>query len=96
MVSAQLNLDDVKAYDGPLKYVRVGDEFRFCEFSIDGRGPYHDSLVEEGEFVVSAGVILIMKRFFKIPDDAFSTTLNIGPADDDVELLSKILDRQNR
>jgi hypothetical protein len=69
------------------KYIRIGNEFRFI--SIEIYGGSHTQMVQEGETPVSAGFVKFTydNTFFT---EGYSSTLNLGRADDDDTLLGSI------
>lgn len=74
---------------GIVKYVRVGDEYRFC--AAEGN---HSNLVTEGETPISAGFIYYNNDSGLNIQLSYerSMTLNyLGPADCDDEAIGKIL-----
>lgn len=70
-----------------LKYVRVGDTFRFAD-ATSFYQPNHVDMIAEGEEAVSASYLKVTKGMLQT--DGWSTTLRIGPAGDDEELLRKL------
>ncbi len=66
-----------------VKYVRVGDTFRFCGFMEN-----HSSLLQDGEVPTSAAAVGINETGIRVRES--SMLLKIGPADDDSERLSKL------
>jgi hypothetical protein len=70
-----------------LKYVRVGDEYRFCDIS-DHYGCNHKRLLREGEVPTGAAFLHIRPDGLFI--DSYSTTLNIGSAAGDQENFCKM------
>ncbi len=84
-----LSIDDLT--EGAIKYVRVGNEYRFCKVSFCG-GLSHKNLVKAGEAPISAGVIGINSKHISLIDN-HSETLHIGEAADDGEQLSKLFNR---
>lgn len=70
-----------------VKYVRVGDEYRFV--GMDGWPiPNHDSMLKAGETPVSAAFCKVYRD--RVDVEGHSMTLKMGPAPDDICHLSRI------
>lgn len=69
-----------------IKYVRVEDGFRYA---IAGGIIEHSQLVQNGEVPVSAGFFSLFNDFFHLHKMA-SASLNLGPLDEDADLLKTI------
>lgn len=70
-----------------LKYVRVGEEYRFCEVS-DHYGCSHKRLLREGEIPTGAAFLNIHPDGLFV--EGYSSTLNMGDAPGDQENFCKI------
>lgn len=73
---------------GVLKYIRLANEIRIFHLDVD-----HDSKVNKGEQVVSAGCIVFDTepsgvRYFHVPDHK-SHTLKLGPLPEDANLIAE-------
>lgn len=70
-----------------IKYVRVENEFRYA--IADGQID-HKQLVKENEKPISAGFFSLSKDGFFYLQDIHSTSLKLGPLNEDANLLRNI------
>lgn len=86
-----LTVESIKAMlnDGAanIKYVKVKDEFRYA---VAGGPVEHKQLVREGESPTSAGFFSLFKDDFFYLHSMASASLQLGPLDEDAELLKTI------
>lgn len=85
----KLSIKEIKESDRatPVKYVRVGDDdFRFAE---PASYTNHSDLVEKDETPVSAGFFIYLGGEIHLQDTP-STTLKLGPKQEDKDLLESI------
>ncbi len=79
----QVLLDNYVVY---VKYVRVGDEYRFA-LDADWSTPNHSQMIKKGEKPTSAGNFKLYSPKYGMGrfewENHWSTTLNIGSAPDD-------------
>lgn len=71
-----------------VKYVRVGNEYRFA-LDAEWSTPNHSQMIQKGEIPISAGAFKLYRDRFEW-ENQWSTTLSIGTAPDDEANLTKL------
>ena len=86
--TVKLSIKEIKEYDNatPVKYVRVGDDFRFAK--VDSY-TNHSDLVGQDETPVSAGFFIYFLGEVHLQNTP-SATLKLGPKQEDKELLERV------
>jgi hypothetical protein len=90
-VRGMMDVNGVKEYMqrekiGLFKYVRIGNDYRFSD-ATDRYGLDH-KMLSGGQLASSAGILHIYPNGLYV--DGHSMTLNMGPAADDEDNLSKL------
>jgi hypothetical protein len=78
-----------------LKYVRVGNEYRFA-LAAEWSTPDHKQMIQDGETATSAAYCKVYRPTDAEPQgelemSGYSSTLGIGQAADDMENITKLL-----
>jgi hypothetical protein len=78
-------IEEVRAKDGGIKFVKVSNEYRFC-----GINDNHSTLVHDDETPQSAGLFLRIEDRLHMTDNR-SETLQIDPDPEDADCIADLL-----